>query len=147
MTGIGAWGHIDVARTNPMETMQVCFSPSDIASALADDQAQVWDGLSGARITFDSEDTPSGDPLSPVEAEPEVPHMARFVENLHLQRALLANLEAQGGVELIGGKKVASVVREVDGTGWPIVELEDGRRIRARLLVCSFDHRDGGRVR
>lgn len=89
---------------------------------------QVWDGLSSARITFDAYDTPDAF------ATEAGPSMARFVENLHLQRALIESLEARGEVELIGGQKVANVVRE-PGHGWPIVELEGGRRIRARLLV------------
>lgn len=91
----------------------------------------VWDGLSGSRIEFDSWD-----------AQPSAtsqPEMAKFVENLHLQRALLQNLHSlpSSNLEIIDKTKVSDIVGgdvKTEG-GWPIVHLENGRKLRARLLV------------
>ena len=66
--------------------------------------------------------------------------MAKFVENLNLQKALLLNMRDQGRVECIDKTKVSEIVRgdmKEDG-GWPIVHLDNGRRIRARLLVRIY---------
>ena len=63
--------------------------------------------------------------------------MAKFVENLHLQKAMLNNLREQDRVECIDKTRVKDIIAgdiKTDG-GWPIVSLDNGRRIRARLLV------------
>ena len=63
--------------------------------------------------------------------------MAKFVENLNLQKGLLLSLREQGRVECIDKTRVKDIQQEdvKEGGGWPVVELENGRRIRARLLV------------
>ncbi|KAH9472523.1 hypothetical protein MJO29_001668 [Puccinia striiformis f. sp. tritici] len=108
---IGAWQYIDQSRTNPVERMQV------------------WDGLSDARIVFDSLDgvPPSAEPTG------EIPQMARFVENVHLQKALLQNLDKRALVDLYGSTKVASI--SPDEANWPLIKTEDGQCLKARLLV------------
>jgi len=118
---IGAWKYIDERRTNPVERMQV------------------WDGLSDARIVFDSMDgLPPSSSLSSSAQEgppPEstVPHMARFVENLHLQKALLQNLHNHPLIHLFGNTKVASIAP--GAANWPILTTENGQQLKARLLV------------
>jgi len=59
--------------------------------------------------------------------------MARLTENLNLQRGLLQHLDKYPDVELRQRTKVTSI--SPDETGWPLVKLDDGTVIRARLLV------------
>jgi 2-polyprenyl-6-methoxyphenol hydroxylase-like FAD-dependent oxidoreductase len=63
--------------------------------------------------------------------------MAKFVENMNLQKALLTNVQKHNNVEIIDKTKVQDITQgdlKSQG-GWPIVKLENGRSIRARLLV------------
>lgn len=92
----------------------------------------MWDGLSGARIDFAAWDVSSA-------TNSGTPEMSRFVENIHLQKALLENLKEQNNVEIIDKTRVQEIVQgnlKSQG-GWPIVKLENGRTIRARLLVSQ----------
>lgn len=62
--------------------------------------------------------------------------MARLTENLNLQRALLRHLRRDGGIELLDKTKVSSIVRDTEEKGgWPLVNLDSARTLRARLLV------------
>ncbi|KAF9453531.1 ubiquinone biosynthesis hydrox [Macrolepiota fuliginosa MF-IS2] len=109
LNDIGAWSYVQHERTCPVEHMDV------------------WDGISDARISFDAAEIGT---VSQNEG------MARLTENLNLQRGLLHLLEKAPGVDLIHRTKVTSVTRESEGHGaWPIVNLDNGRRLRARLLV------------
>lgn len=103
---IGIWDYVEHARTNPIHQMQV------------------WDGISGARITFDASEMP------------ESSEMARMTENLNLQRALLRKLSDTPSVQVIHSVKVESIQREAVGRNdWPLVHLSNGATLRARLLV------------
>ncbi|OAX43204.1 COQ6 monooxygenase [Rhizopogon vinicolor AM-OR11-026] len=103
---IGVWDYVEHARTNPVHQMQV------------------WDGISGARITFDASEIP------------ESSEMARMTENLNLQRALLRKLSDTPSVQVIQSVKVESIEREAgDANHWPLVHLSNGLTLRARLLV------------
>lgn len=93
---------------------------------------QVWDGLSDARIIFDAADGAAG---SAPMAEP-LPHMARFVENVHLQRAMIQNLQSKPNVHLFGSTKVQSITS--DHANQPIVSMDNGRSFKARLLVSRI---------
>lgn len=106
----GAWKYIDRTRTNPLERLLA------------------WDGISNARITFDALDG-----TAPSLVHTETPQMAQFVENVHLQKALLRNLDSQSNVQLYAPSKVVSI--SADDADWPVIKLEDGRQLRARLLV------------
>ena len=101
----------------------------------------MWDGLTGSRIEFSAWDVHPN--------ATGTPEMSKFVENLNLQKGLLLNLREQNRVEIIDKTRVAAIEGGVstittsadaaagaraDG-GWPVVVLENGRRIRARLLV------------
>ncbi|TFK39981.1 hypothetical protein BDQ12DRAFT_712046 [Crucibulum laeve] len=107
----GAWSYVDEKRTCPIEEMEV------------------WDGVSDARISF-----------SAAEMGLETPGvgMARLTENLNLQRGLLRHLQEIPEVQLLQKTKVQSITKdeEVRG-GWPVVHLDNGRTLRARLLVSS----------
>lgn len=84
----------------------------------------MWDGISGARITFDASETP------------ESSEMARMTENLNLQRALLRNISDTPSVHVIQNVKVESIEREEgDANRWPLVHLSNGAILRTRLLV------------
>ncbi|EMD38819.1 hypothetical protein CERSUDRAFT_104141 [Gelatoporia subvermispora B] len=108
---IGAWDHVGVERTCPIEEMQV------------------WDGISDARIMFSAAEMPS--PAGFPQGE-----MARLTENLNLQRALLRHLASHPTIQLLDKVKLQSIsCEEREGGGWPLVHLSDGRVLRARLLV------------
>ncbi|KIK81594.1 hypothetical protein PAXRUDRAFT_15160 [Paxillus rubicundulus Ve08.2h10] len=110
---IGVWSYVDTSRTSPIQEMQV------------------WDGISDARVTFDTAEQPS---VGSVALSNE---MARLTENLNLQRALLHHLANIDSIQLLQKVKVESIQREdeAEGNGWPLVHLSDGTTIRARLLV------------
>ncbi|THU97746.1 ubiquinone biosynthesis hydrox [Dendrothele bispora CBS 962.96] len=108
LNDIGSWSHIEMDRTAPIEEMQV------------------WDGISDARIEFSAAEMSLSNPGQ---------GMARLTEVLNLQRALLRHLELMPHVEVIDKTKVMGISPEsVDG-GWPLVQLENGRVLRSRLLV------------
>ncbi|KAL9711672.1 putative ubiquinone biosynthesis monooxygenase [Leucoagaricus gongylophorus] len=105
---IGAWDYVQNERTCPIENMEV------------------WDGTSGARISFNVAET----------TRSQFEGMARLTENLNLQRGLLRLLDNVPAVDLIHQTRVTSIDSESQGFGtWPIVNLNNGRRLRARLLV------------
>ncbi|KAI0684027.1 hypothetical protein BC835DRAFT_1392005 [Cytidiella melzeri] len=106
---IGAWEHVEEARTQLIEEMQV------------------WDGISDARINF------SADVDSSLDIAPQI---ASLTENMNLQRGLLRHLSQYPGIEVADKVKVHSITNDKhEGGGWPLVQLSDGRVLRARLLV------------
>ncbi|GAA5939893.1 putative N,N-dimethylaniline monooxygenase COQ6 [Sporobolomyces koalae] len=122
LTDARVWQHVDHSRTRGIEEMQV------------------WDGLSDARLEFQSpriESSPDRPHYAPTRRTP----MAILTENLNLQRAALRAIEQTNKVELVDEMRVESIVKSSkEEGGWPIVNLEnrDGtikRSIRARLLI------------
>ncbi|KAF7317987.1 Ubiquinone biosynthesis monooxygenase COQ6, mitochondrial [Mycena kentingensis (nom. inval.)] len=107
LKGIRAWEHVDQQRTCPIENMQV------------------WDGVSDARIQFPASLLGLGAPGQ---------GMARMTENLNLQRGLLRHLGTVPEVHLLDKTKVQSIARG-ENAGWPLVQLDNGRVLRSRLLV------------
>ena len=90
--------------------------------------SQVWDGISGARITFSAAEMSIGGQ--------SIGELSRLTENLNLQRALLRQLESNSSIELVDKVKVESITSDNrEGSSWPLLHLSDGRVIRARLLV------------
>jgi ubiquinone biosynthesis monooxygenase Coq6 len=93
---------------------------------------QVWDGISGARIEFDwHAEKEAGRGERPI---------AFMNENLNLTSGLLKRIDELGGVEILDGEKVENIgfgeeSEEADLSMWPVVELNGGRRLAARLLV------------
>jgi len=62
--------------------------------------------------------------------------MAKITENLNLQRGLLRHLKEFPPVHLLDKAKVQSILRDTEeGGGWPMVHLDNGQILRARLLV------------
>ncbi|KAF8863436.1 ubiquinone biosynthesis hydrox [Acephala macrosclerotiorum] len=107
---IGAWKHVKQERVQPYTEMQV------------------WDGVSGARIEFDWPEEKRGTVI------------AVMNENLNLTSGLLKRVEEVGGVEVFDKQKVESIglgeeTEEGDLRGWPVVKLDGGRELAARLLV------------
>ncbi|KAM0786663.1 hypothetical protein ACM66B_002112 [Microbotryomycetes sp. NB124-2] len=126
LTRIGVWQHMQLSRTRGIEEMQV------------------WDGISGSRITFSS---PTIEP-DPFDSEAIAHHdlritspMATLVENLNLQRACLNALDNnKDKVELLDNVRVLGI--EKDEAGWPVVQVgkpganpSQSRFLRARLLI------------
>ena len=64
--------------------------------------------------------------------------MAKLTENLNLQRGLLRHLAALPGVHLLDKTKVQSILPDTkERGGWPMVHLNNGQVLRARLLVSA----------
>lgn len=121
---IGAWNHIHQERVQSYDDMRV------------------WDGVSDARIEFAPFiNEESGDTW-------EIAHM---VENKNLQFSMLSRLaelnnalpEGVMPTEILDKSRVKAITTgekpstdgALDLSGWPVVELEDGRKLTTRLLV------------
>lgn len=125
---IGAWDHLDVARTQPYQGMEV------------------WDGETGSKISFDwSAET------SPFE---DLRTVATMTENANLVHALLSRIAASGDENLsIFSKSTVSSIENgaadgpdgADLSAWPVLSIApagnaaestaSSSRIAARLLV------------
>lgn len=116
---IGAWAHVNQPRVQPYQEMQV------------------WDGVSGARISFDWHTAkPLLTPRNP--AQPTT--IAYMIENVNTVTALLSRLEELGGVDFYTSTKVSSIdlgtdTDKMDFSSWPILTLSNGKSLAARLLV------------
>ncbi|MGE5153778.1 MAG: UbiH/UbiF/VisC/COQ6 family ubiquinone biosynthesis hydroxylase [Bdellovibrio bacteriovorus] len=104
---LGAWERIAALGASPYRRMHV------------------WDGVSGAAITFDSADL----------GEPDLGHI---VENRVIQLALWERLEQAQDLALMVPASISDLER---GPAMSRVILGDGRRVEARLLVAA-DGRD-----
>jgi ubiquinone biosynthesis monooxygenase Coq6 len=126
-TDIGAWSHVQIERTCPMDEIQVTLSIHINNYKAYSKYTQVWDGISDARITFSASELGLDD------------RAAVITENLNLQRGLLRHLSSISEVELLDKTQVGSIQREErgEGEGWPLVHLSDGRIFRTRLLVST----------
>lgn len=110
---------------------------------------KVWDGVTGANIHLDSALLKNYG----VDQNVKENTIAYMVENLNLQSAALKRLEecrSQGfHIDLIQKVKVAEIENDkkhaeenqgLDLHDWPTVHLDNGRQLKARLLVCSLMH-------
>ncbi|KAI1178794.1 ubiquinone biosynthesis hydrox [Nemania sp. FL0916] len=110
---IGAWRHLQRDRVQPYHEMQV------------------WDGVSDARIEFE---------WAPGSASSDGTTIAYMVENLNLTSALLKRTDDLSGVATFDGARVENITfgeetDELDFREWPIVHLQGGKQLAARLLV------------
>ncbi|KAK2808112.1 hypothetical protein FQN50_005030 [Emmonsiellopsis sp. PD_5] len=121
---IGVWDHVDSSRVQPYQEMQV------------------WDGETGAHISFDS----SVEPRSP-----QSQTIATMTENANLVRAMLSRIEAPGNnVSIFSGTSVSAINNGedyADGpdlSSWPVLTLKpsspaanttEPSTIAARLLI------------
>ena len=113
---IGAWAHVEVERTCPIQEMQVLLRPSSYHLPLLT-MHQVWDGISDARIDLNAAalGISRGDGSN---------QMAPLTETLNIQRALLRRLREQSNVRLLDNTKVANIFKDdIPGGGWPMVQL------------------------
>lgn len=109
---IGAWGHIRRDRVQPYHEMQV------------------WDGVSDARIEFDWAPGSGSNGRT----------IAYMIENLNLTSGLLKRIDELRGITILDGARVENIVlgeetEELDFREWPIVHLDGGKQLAARLLV------------
>ncbi|RDW78090.1 ubiquinone biosynthesis monooxygenase COQ6 [Coleophoma crateriformis] len=116
LEGIGAWQKLRKERVQEYEEMQV------------------WDGVTGARIGFEWMEPSNGT------GEGKGRTIAYMNENANLTRGLLERIDELGGVDIYDGQKVEGIElgeesEDLDLRSWPVVELADGRRMAARLLV------------
>ena len=110
LDSIGAWKHVKRERVQLYEEMQV------------------WDGVTGARIEFNWPGDEKGKTI------------AYMNENLNLTSALLKRIDELGNVEVLDNERVEDIVlgeetEELDLRSWPVVQLQGGRKLAARLLV------------
>lgn len=112
---MGAWSHIDQSRVQPYQEMQV------------------WDGVSGSRISFD---------WASVSRQADQPTtIAYMIENANLTTGLLNRLSELGDVTTFSPTRVESIQLGTDTpdgldlSSWPVITLSDGRTLAARLLV------------
>ncbi|KAF2847834.1 ubiquinone biosynthesis hydrox [Plenodomus tracheiphilus IPT5] len=116
---IGAWSHVNAARVQPYQEMQV------------------WDGVTDARISFDWDTArPLLTPRNP--AKPTT--IAYMIENVNTVSTLLSRLEELGGVDFFTSTKVDSIdlgadTEKMDFSSWPLLTLSNGKTLAARLLV------------
>ncbi|KAK5171963.1 Transcription initiation factor TFIID subunit 2 [Saxophila tyrrhenica] len=120
---------------------------------------EVWDGVSGSKISFDPLDATSGGGLLDAVGElvpgnsfaasrrkydvPDASKVATMCENQNLTSALLEHLNSLGGVEIFDKTTVESIQlgsephddQSLDLSQWPIVSLPDSRHLAARLLI------------
>jgi ubiquinone biosynthesis monooxygenase Coq6 len=139
---IGVWSELDVSRVAACEGMQV------------------WDGVSGARITFDINNVDtmqssflhqvfSGATATVNDNEPTEnissdnnSALAWMTENLHvqygLQKQILMHQSKGIKLDIFEKTKVQGITNESrDSTcsDWPIVQLDNGKTLQTRLLV------------
>ncbi|EPQ62521.1 Bgt-4737 [Blumeria graminis f. sp. tritici] len=91
-------------------------------------EMQVWDGVSDARIEFN---------WQPAE---KIDNIAYMTENLNLTSALLTRIKELGGVEIFDNQKLIKIdygmeAEQEDLRTWPVVHLQCGEKLVARLLV------------
>ncbi|KMU89511.1 ubiquinone biosynthesis monooxygenase COQ6 [Coccidioides immitis H538.4] len=126
LQNIGAWEHVDTSRVQPYQEMEV------------------WDGVTGSRISFDWSSN-----LLPGGASQTI---ATMTENANLVRGLLSRIESLGGegLSIFSSTTVASIENGVDHadgpdlSAWPVLSLSptsanekqaERPKIAARLLV------------
>ncbi|KAF9427358.1 putative ubiquinone biosynthesis monooxygenase [Podila epigama] len=155
---IGVWSELDSSRIGACHGMQV------------------WDGVSGARITFDAahsndrstflqqvfttvSTSPSPTPASSTgetsaDFTSEQSPLAWMTENLHvqygLQKQILAHKARGVQLDIFEKTKVQSITinattsesdsplstpSDADISDWPVIQLDNGKRIQTRLLV------------
>ena len=122
---------------------------------------EVWDGVSGSKISFDPLDAQQGvgvmDAIGEMipggrlrasrqryETDEEgATAVATMCENQNLTSALLKRLDAVADVDVLDKTKVESInlgpepqdERAIDLSQWPVVTLPNSRQLAARLLV------------
>ncbi|KAG9532909.1 ubiquinone biosynthesis monooxygenase COQ6, partial [Aureobasidium melanogenum] len=108
---IGAWKHISASRVQPYQAMQV------------------WDGVSGSSISFDP--SSSSNPSDTV---------ATMTENTNLTSALLSRLNSLPSIDIMDKTRVEGIelgkeTEDMDLSNWPVVSLNNSRKLAARLLI------------
>lgn len=117
---IGAWQHIDHSRVQSYQEMEV------------------WDGVTGSRISFDWATATS--PIFP-RAPPSGGTIAYMIENANITTALQARLAALGEMEIFSPVRVEKIeygTSQEDGldlSSWPTLTLSSGQTLSTRLLV------------
>lgn len=112
LNDIGAWSHMKRDRIQEYQEMQV------------------WDGVTDARIEFD---TLPGSKTGDV--------VAYMIENVNLTHGLLRRIHELGGVSIFDSAKVEEIsLGEETSDGmdlreWPVLQLSSGKKLWARLLV------------
>jgi ubiquinone biosynthesis monooxygenase Coq6 len=99
---------------------------------------QVWDGLTDSRISFDWAETASN--IMPQHSAPSSSTIAYMIENLNLTTALQNHLKSLGETTIFSPARVEAITfgedtPELDLSTWPVVSLNNGKTLAARLLV------------
>lgn len=96
----------------------------------------VWDGVSGALITFDW-NAASGMSQRSYSQDRTIAYMT---ENNNLTSALVSRAHELGGISLLDNSLVESInlgtnTEHLDLSSWPILKLSSGKTLAARLLI------------
>ncbi|KAF2096645.1 ubiquinone biosynthesis hydrox [Rhizodiscina lignyota] len=115
---IGAWSSVEEKRVQPYQEMQV------------------WDGVSGASINFDWA-SPAQGIIQPPDSTGTIAYM---IENNNLTRALSQRLTSFEDITLFSPARVDSInlgedLHDFNMQSWPIVTLNSGQKLAARLLI------------
>ncbi|WP_421868646.1 FAD-dependent monooxygenase [Motiliproteus sp.] len=112
LRSLDAWPTMELLRVEPYQRMRV------------------WDGEGTAEISFSA-------------AEQHQSHLGHLVENRVTLAGLQQSLEQHDNIEWLGGRTIATLSEpEADGLdSWRILSLDDGSRLKARLVVAA----DGAR--
>lgn len=99
---------------------------------------QVWDGLTDSRISFDWAETASS--IMPPQSTPTSSTIAYMIENNNLTTALQKHLKLLGDTTIYSPARVEGITfgedtPELDLSSWPVVSLNNGKTLAARLLV------------
>jgi ubiquinone biosynthesis monooxygenase Coq6 len=99
---------------------------------------QVWDGLTDSRISFDWEDASSS--IIPQQSSATSTTIAYMIENINLTTALQKHLASLGDATVFSPARVEGITlgedtQNLDLSSWPVVSLNNGKSLAARLLV------------
>jgi ubiquinone biosynthesis monooxygenase Coq6 len=99
---------------------------------------QVWDGITDSRISFDWAEPTSS--LAPQQSIPTSKTIAYMIENLNLTTALQKRLKSLGSATIFSPARVDGIAYgedtpDLDLSSWPVVTLNNGQSLAARLLV------------
>jgi len=99
---------------------------------------EVWDGLTGSRITFDWAEASSIFSHPALSSTSQT--IAYMIENNNLTTALQQHLAQLGGVSVHSPARTETIgygptTESVDLSSWPVVKLSTGKSLTARLLI------------
>ncbi|UKZ77534.1 hypothetical protein TrVFT333_005257 [Trichoderma virens FT-333] len=125
----------DLSKTASLSTADPILQPMQLPhtynSPVSKHYRGVWDGVTDARIEFDYQ-------LGSSATQGNV--IAYMAENINITSGLLKRIKELGGVDVFDSSRVEKITfgeetEDLDLTEWPVVHLQGGKSLAARLLV------------